>query len=82
MVYPNNFPLDTKINVEKKTVSSSLLFNLEIPDLMDIQRNSFNSFIEYGFTNVFEKNNPLLFSNATQQIQIHFFPKWLQFRKP
>ena len=56
--------------------------HLPIPDLVSIQRSSFQNFIKRGFISAFEKNNPLKFSNSNNELQIIFFPEWIQFRKP
>ena len=84
MGYRNIFPMhrNSLKNLEKTNYYNNFLFSTEIPDLIDIQRKSFHSFVEQGLKAAFEKNNPLIFSNATHQIEILFFPDWIQFRKP
>lgn len=87
MLYRNNS------NTEKQEIlKSSEIFlvdsfdqideNLPIPDLVSIQRSSFQDFIKRGFKSAFEKTNPMRFSNANNELQIIFFPDWIQFRKP
>jgi DNA-directed RNA polymerase subunit beta len=69
-------------SLEKTNYYNNFFFSTEIPDLIDIQRKSFQYFIEHGFKIAFDKTNPLIFSNANHQIEITFFPEWIQFRKP
>lgn len=75
---------------DKKSVDSfykirswnNLFENLSIPDLVNIQRVSFQNFIKYGLSETIAKNNPLVFSNFNDDYEITFFPNWIQFRKP
>lgn len=55
---------------------------LRIPDLVNIQRTSFQNFIKQGLIETIAKNNPMVFSNFNEQFEITFFPEWIQFRKP
>ena len=55
---------------------------LPIPDLVNIQRTSFQNFIKQRLIETIKKNNPLVFSNFTEEFEISFFPDWIQFRKP
>jgi DNA-directed RNA polymerase subunit beta len=84
MGYRTNFPMHIKSlkSLEKTNYYNNFFFSTEIPDLIDIQRKSFQYFIEHGFKIAFDKTNPLIFSNANHQIEITFFPEWIQFRKP
>lgn len=84
MGYREIFPMhiNSLKRLEKKNYYNNFFFSTEIPDLIDIQRKSFQFFVEHGFKTAFKKTNPLIFSNATHQIEISFFPQWIQFRKP
>lgn len=84
MGYRTNFPMHIKSlkSLEKTNYYNNFFFSTEIPDLIDIQRKSFQYFIEHGFNIAFDKTNPLIFSNANHKIEITFFPEWIQFRKP
>lgn len=84
MGYRTNFPMHIKSlkSLEKTNYYNEFLFSTEIPDLIDIQRKSFQYFIEHGFKLAFDKTRPLIFSNPNHQIEIIFFPEWIQFRKP
>lgn len=53
-----------------------------IPDLISIQRTSFQNFIKQGLIETIEKNTPMIFSNFNEKFEIIFFPRWIQFRKP
>lgn len=70
------------LEIEKNNYYEKFSFSTEIPDLIDIQRKSFQFFIENGFKAAFEKTNPLTFSTLIDQVEIMFFPQWIQFRKP
>ena len=82
MTYQKMLPFELAHDAPKHTVSSSLLFNLEIPDLIDIQRHSFRSFLDHGFSRVVSKSKPLVFSAGSRQLQITFLPESIQFRRP
>ena len=93
MVYRNNSPaknhwfLSPNENISLKDSEivddfDYIADHLPIPDLVSIQRSSFQDFIKRGFISAFEKNNPLKFSNSNNDLQIIFFPEWIQFRKP
>jgi len=55
-------------------------FSTEIPNLLDVQRKSFYMFLKTGFKKAFSE--PLEFSSSNYKLEIHFFPEWIQFRKP
>jgi len=76
-VFPQKSEISTKSNHEN---SSLFQFSTEIPNLLDVQRQSFYNFLENGFHKAFSK--PLDFSTPTYKLEIHFFPEWVQFRKP
>jgi DNA-directed RNA polymerase subunit beta len=65
---------------ETKKHYSTFGFSTEIPNLIDVQRESFYSFLETGIKSAFEK--PFYFSNSTHSLEIHFFPEWIQYQKP
>ena len=56
--------------------------SLEIPDLLNIQRNSFQSFVKRGLIEALRKKNPLTLSTLHYEINIFFFPDLIQFRRP
>jgi DNA-directed RNA polymerase beta subunit len=66
--------------VEKTGCKLPVQFSMEIPNLIDVQRQSFYSFIEYGLKEAFQK--PLRFSTTKHDLEIRFFPEGIQFRKP
>ena len=72
--------LSGRENVENKKHYSKFEFSTEIPNLIDVQRQGFHSFIEYGFKEAFQK--PLYFSTGTNDLEIIFFPEFIQFQKP
>lgn len=65
---------------EKRKHYSEFSFSTDIPDLLDIQRQSFYSFLKHGIKKAFQE--PLYFSTPTQNLKILFFPEWVQFQKP
>jgi DNA-directed RNA polymerase subunit beta len=70
----------TTEKVENKKHYSELEFSTEIPNSIDVQRQNFYSFIEYGFKEAFQHS--FLFSTITHDLEIIFFPEFLQFQKP
>jgi DNA-directed RNA polymerase beta subunit len=70
----------TTKKVENRKHYSQFKFSTEIPNIIDVQRQSFYSFIEHGFKEAFQQ--PLQFSTATHHLEITFFPEWIQFQKP
>lgn len=72
--------LVTAKKIENKKHYSQFGFSAEIPNLIDVQRQSFYSFLEYGIKNAFQE--PLYFSTSTYNLEIQFFPKWVQYQKP
>ena len=54
----------------------------DIPNLINIQRQSFQDFVIKGLIQAFNKNNPIILSTSTQHLEIYFFPKWIQFKRP
>jgi DNA-directed RNA polymerase subunit beta len=51
-----------------------------IPDLVEIQRQSFFDFLEQGIREEFERRNPI--SNIKKQIEIFFYPEYYQLMSP
>ena len=49
---------------------------------MSFQHTSFKKFLETGFLEAFQKVTPLSCEFSGQTFEIHFFPEWIQFRKP
>nr|AST08790.1 RNA polymerase beta subunit [Chlorella sp. ATCC 30562] len=70
----------TTKKVENKKHYSGFEFSTEIPNIIDVQRQSFYSFIENGFKEAFQ--NSLCFSTMTHDLEILFFPEFIQFQKP
>ena len=66
--------------VENKKNYSPFGFSTDIPNLIDVQRQSFYSFIEHGFKKALKE--PLHFSTPTHHLEIQFFPEWIQYQKP
>jgi len=66
--------------VENRKNYSHFGFSTDIPNLIDVQRQSFYSFIEHGFKKALKE--PLRFSTPTHQLEIQFFPEWIQYQKP
>lgn len=66
--------------VENRNNCSTFGFSPEIPNLIDVQRQSFYSFIEEGFKKALKE--PLQFSTPTHNLEIQFFPEWIQYQKP
>ena len=64
----------------ESNVKSPVQLSMKIPNLIDVQRQSFYSFIEYGFKEAFQK--PFRFSTSKHDLEIRFFPEGIQFRKP
>jgi DNA-directed RNA polymerase beta subunit len=67
-------------NSKKSRHSSKFHFSAEIPNLIDVQRQSFYSFVETGIKKPF--SSPLSFSTKTHSLEITFFPECIQFQKP
>jgi DNA-directed RNA polymerase subunit beta len=72
--------LISRNQIEKKKDYSQFHFSTEIPNLIDVQRERFYSFIEHGLKQAFQE--PLRFSTTTHDLEILFFPEFVQFRKP
>lgn len=72
--------LVTPKKIENQEHYSQFGFSTEIPNLIDVQRQNFYSFLEHGIKTAFQE--PLRFSNATNQLEIQFFPQWVQYQKP
>jgi DNA-directed RNA polymerase subunit beta len=72
--------LVTSQKFENKKHYSQFGFSTEIPNLIDVQRQSFNSFLEHGIKQAFQE--PLHFFNGTHHLEIQFFPQWIQYQKP
>lgn len=66
--------------MEIKHNYSKFTFSTEIPNLLDVQRQSFYFFLKNGIKKAFKES--LFFSTATQDIEIQFFPELVQFQKP
>ena len=79
-VEPNRRNLVTTKNLENTEYYSHFEFSSEIPNLIDVQRQSFYRFIEEGFKKAF--NESLHFSTATHDLEVVFFPEGIQFQKP
>lgn len=69
---------DTK-SISQKQYSKSDN-NFYCPNLIDVQRESFYSFLREGLPSAFQES--LYFSSSQYQLEIKFFPESLQFRKP
>lgn len=67
-------------NYENRQHYSQFEFSTEIPNLIDVQRKTFYSFLNEGFKKAFEKS--LKFSIGNQHLEILFFPESIQFQKP
>lgn len=76
----NETSLVTSQTFENKKHYSKFGFSTEIPNLIDVQRQSFNSFLEHGIKKAFQKS--LHFFNGTHHLEIQFFPEWIQYQKP
>ena len=59
---------------------SKFSFSTQIPNLLDVQRQSFYFFLKQGIKKAF--NQTLLFSTNNQDLEIQFFPELVQFQKP
>ena len=66
--------------VENRKNYSPFGFSTDVPNLIDVQRQSFYSFIEHGFKKALKE--PLHFSTPTHHLEIQFFPEWIQYQKP
>ena len=53
-----------------------------IPDLLNIQRASFQNFLLSGLQKVFEKKKKIVFEKGTHKLELIFFPEWIRFKKP
>ena len=70
----------TSAKFESKKHYSNFGFSLEIPNLLEVQRQSFYQFIKNGIQKAFQES--LYFSTPNQQLEIKFFPEFIQFQKP
>ena len=59
---------------------SQFKFSTEIPNILDVQRQSFYSFLQQGIKEAFHQT--FHFSNSTHTLEIKFFPEWIQYQKP
>ena len=53
-----------------------------IPDLIDIQRNSFQNFLQCGLFRSLKKKKSFIFRKSNHKLEIVLFPEWIQFKKP
>ena len=53
-----------------------------IPDLINIQRTSFENFILSGISTAVKRKKRLIFQKNSYKLEIIFFPDWIQFKKP
>ena len=65
--------------VENRKNYSHFGFSTDIPNLIDVQRQSFYSFIGHGFKKALKET--LQFSTPTHNLEIQFFPEWIQYQK-
>jgi DNA-directed RNA polymerase beta subunit len=56
--------------------------NVLVPDLVNIQRNSFQNFVLSGIFQALKKKKILVFRKSNQKLEIIFFPESIQFKKP
>lgn len=76
----NETSLVTSKKLANQKYSDQFHFSAEIPNLIDVQRQSFYSFLEHGIKQAFQE--PLQFSTSTHKLEIQFFPQWIQYQKP
>jgi DNA-directed RNA polymerase subunit beta len=55
-------------------------FSTQIPNLIDVQREGFYNFLQFGLKTAFQ--NPLCFTYGIQKLEIEFFPEWIHYQKP
>jgi DNA-directed RNA polymerase subunit beta len=55
---------------------------VRVPDLVNIQRTSFQNFVVSGIFTALKKKNSLLLKKSNHKLEILFFPEWMQFKKP
>jgi DNA-directed RNA polymerase subunit beta len=65
---------------EKATHFVNFHFSTKIPNLIDVQRQSFYQFVENDMKKAFQ--HPLRFSTTHHHLEILFFPDLIQFQKP
>jgi DNA-directed RNA polymerase beta subunit len=53
-----------------------------VPDLVNIQRNSFQNFVVSGLFQALKKKKSLIFRKSNHKLEIIFFPECIQFKKP
>jgi DNA-directed RNA polymerase subunit beta len=53
-----------------------------VPDLVNIQRTSFENFVLSGLFQALKKKKSLVFKKTNHKLEIIFFPEWIQFKKP
>ena len=84
MVSINKYTHENKSLVKSKLTTSfySNDSRVLIPDLVNIQRNSFQNFVVSGLFKALKKKNTLLFKKSNHKLEILFFPEWIQFKKP
>jgi DNA-directed RNA polymerase subunit beta len=84
MVSINKYTHENK-SLVKSELTTSFYSNdsrVLIPDLVNIQRNSFQNFVVSGLFKALKKKNTLLFKKSNHKLEILFFPEWIQFKKP
>lgn len=83
--YKNNKLISSNFKVSYWKNKTRFYFNepyILIPDLVNIQRLSFQNFILSGFTKLFQKKKTILFQKGNQKLELVFFPEWIRFKKP
>ena len=72
--------VDSSAKFESQKHYSTFGFSTEIPNLLDVQRQSFYQFLKDGIQKAFQQS--LSFSTPNQQLEVKFFPEFIQFQKP
>ena len=73
-----NFLDNSKMNATFYSNPSYVL----VPDLVNIQRTSFQNFVLSGLFQVLKKKKSLVFKKSNHKLEIIFFPECIQFKKP
>ena len=66
--------------VENQKYYSTFGFSFQVPNLLDVQRERFQSFLETGLQEAFQTS--LEISTLHHSFELQFFPEFVQFRKP
>ena len=77
-----NSKFNRNLFFNNRSMKLSFLENVIVPDLVNIQRNSFQNFVLVGLFQALKKKKSFVFRKSNHKLEIIFFPECIQFKKP